>query len=155
MNMFEDVLNLNSADFVRRYDEFWKSELSYPEMYYNCSVALNDKIHSEYSISKTSTSVHFFSEYERNENAVLETSHVGIITYDRDEYPELEITLFKFRLDDDAFDLIDEFNSFDDITEEVLKKYSISKEQLLKLYSLSTEFIEILKKDETIQKVVL
>lgn len=145
MNKYNKLVAFDAKDAKRTFDEFYEypSVVHEPYMCFTSTLQLGeDNLVASVTINKHNYSVQFFDIWD------FKLSHVIFNSYDS----EGGVQLFNIDLCDECLIM---FPTLSDVTDEALEKFNISRDVLNILYNLHNDLIKILKKDETIQKVVL
>lgn len=146
MNKYNQLVAFDAKDAKRTFDEFYEypSVVHDPYMCFNSTIRLGEDLVASVSINKHNYHVQFFDLHGYELTNVIFT----------DNDPEGFVQFFdNTRLSSD--DCLVLFPSMDDITDEHLEKFRLTRENVFVLYNLHNELLKILKKDETIKKVVL
>lgn len=146
MNKYNQLVAFDANDAKRTFDEFYEypSVVHAPYMCFNSTMRLGEDLVASVSINQYNYHVQFFDLHGYELTNVIFT----------DNDPEGFVQFFdNTRLSDE--DCLVLFSSMDDITDEHLEKYRLTRENVFVLYNLHNELLKILKKDETIKKVVL
>jgi len=147
MSKYNKLVAFDAENAERTFDEFYEypSPIRGNYMCFSSTMKLGeDNVVASVSLSKHDYHVHFFDIWDSKLSNVIFTSND----------PDGAVQFFSNErlLEDDCLVM---FPTLSDVTDEALIKFNISREVLNILYNLHNELIKILKKDETIQKVVL
>jgi hypothetical protein len=147
MNKYSQLVAFDAVNAKRTFDEFYEyhSAIDGNYMCFNSTIVLSDQhLVAAVSLDKHNYHVQFFDvrDYELS----------NVIFTDNDPYGNVQFFSNVLFPTDDCLLL---FPSIDDIQDSDLEKFGLSRENIFVLYNLHNELLKILKKDETIQKVVL
>ena len=147
MNKYNTLVAFDANDAKRTFDEFYEyPSVLYDEPYmcFGTTMRLGPDLVAGVSLNKHYYHIQFFDLHGHELSNVIFT----------DNDPEGFVQFFDNTKisSDDCLVLLP---SMDDITDELLEQFRLTRENVFVLYNLHNELIKILKKDETIQKVVL
>lgn len=146
MNKYFELVSFDAEKAIRTFDEFYEYPSLIHEKYmcFSSTVKLVDNVVAAVTISKHGYHIHYFDVWDSKLTNVIFTNND----------PDGAVQLFSSErlLDDDCLVM---FSTLYEVTDEALEKFNISREVLIILYNLHNDLLKILKKDETIQKVVL
>lgn len=148
MNKFDEIASYDVQNAKRTFDEFYEFPSSQHGKYmcFGSTVVLKDSTVADVMLSVHDYSVSFFNIWDNT------TPHVCLNYND----PDGAVQLFNSGMyDNNPAECLEMFKDLEDVTDEALVKFNLTRENLILLKRLHDELLEILKKDETIQKVVL
>jgi hypothetical protein len=147
MSKYDSLVSLDAENAKRTFDTFYEfpSAINGNHMCFESTMELGGNLVASVTLSKFNYHVQFFDVWD------MQTSHV-IFT---DNDPEENVQFFNtalFASDENALLM---YPSIDDVQDSDLEHLGLTRENFIVLYNLHNELLKILKKDETIQKVVL
>ena len=146
MNKYSTLVAFDANDAQRTFDEYYEypSVVHEPYMCFNTTMRLGADLVASVSLSKHSYHIQYFDlhGYELSNVIFTDNDPDGFVQF----FDNTKIA------SDDCLVMLP---SMDDITDEILEKFRLTRENVFVLYNLHNELLKILKKDEMIQKVVL
>lgn len=146
MSRYNILSNFDVNDMRRTYDEYYEYQSVVNDEKYMCfssTIELLDDLVASVTITKYYEHIQYFGVWDHK------LSHV---IFDSQDDGFVQIFDIDSILSNDC---LKEFASIYDIEDADLERFRLTRENIIVLFNLRSQILQKLKKDETIQKIVL